>query len=348
MKEKAKRIVGGLLALVCVVIFAACGNLGAEEVAHYDLTSLGIRVLSNKGNVYYIGQGGAMENHSKFTESLTKYLENVKQVVSSEVWIDNKNDLYIGGFDFTNSTSLDEPKKIGSNIVMAHGDSRGLLAVDKDGHLYVYGEEKYNGFDKAFKELTKIEDIKDVVKVSSLGDATTVFLTLTKDGTVYRKAKNEEFTKLMDNVKDIQGSYIIDKQNVVYYWSGKDTVKMAPKLQIALQNNIENTVFVENNTISYYSWKGEKYEDTPDIQALYNHYPKDIKQVLFIEFPRDVNDDRIVNLKLVYVNTKNEIVLYGVNNVFKEEGTVDVNTKVTRSLDDVSKIWEFIRLPKKN
>lgn len=348
MKEKAKRIVGGLLALVCVVIFAACGNLGAEEVAHYDLTSLGIRVLSNKGNVYYIGQGGAMENHSKFTESLTKYLENVKQVVSSEVWIDNKNDLYIGGFDFTNSTSLDEPKKIGSNIVMAHGDSRGLLAVDKDGHLYVYGEEKYNGFDKAFKELTKIEDIKDVVKVSSLGDATTVFLTLTKDGTVYRKAKNEEFTKLMDNVKDIQGSYIIDKQNVVYYWSGKDTVKMAPKLQIALQNNIANTVFVENNTISYYSWKGEKYEDTPDIQALYNHYPKDIKQVLFIEFPRDVNDDRIVNLKLVYVNTKNEIVLYGVNNVFKEEGTVDVNTKVTRSLDDVSKIWEFIRLPKKN
>lgn len=346
--KNAKRIVGGLLALVCVVIFAACGNLGAEEVAHYDLTSLGIRVLSNKGNVYYIGQGGAMENHSKFTESLTKYLENVKQVVSSEVWIDNKNDLYIGGFDFTNSTSLDEPKKIGSNIVMAHGDSRGLLAVDKDGHLYVYGEEKYNGFDKAFKELTKIEDIKDVVKVSSLGDATTVFLTLTKDGTVYRKAKNEEFTKLMDNVKDIQGSYIIDKQNVVYYWSGKDTVKMAPKLQIALQNNIANTVFVENNTISYYSWKGEKYEDTPDIQALYNHYPKDIKQVLFIEFPRDVNDDRIVNLKLVYVNTKNEIVLYGVNNVFKEEGTVDVNTKVTRSLDDVSKIWEFIRLPKKN
>lgn len=61
-----------------------------------------------------------------------------------------------------------------------------------------------------------------------------------------------------------------------------------------------------------------------------------------------MNDDRIVNLKLVYVNTKNEIVLYGVNNVFKEEGTVDVNTKVTRSLDDVSKIWEFIRLPKKN
>ena len=39
MKEKAKRIVGGLLALVCVVIFAACGNLGAEEVAQYDLTS---------------------------------------------------------------------------------------------------------------------------------------------------------------------------------------------------------------------------------------------------------------------------------------------------------------------
>ena len=37
-----------------------------------------------------------MENYDKFTGSLTKYIENVKQVVSSEVWIDNNNDLYIG------------------------------------------------------------------------------------------------------------------------------------------------------------------------------------------------------------------------------------------------------------
>ena len=36
---KNKRILGMLLALVCVVIFAAWGNLGAEEVAQYDLTS---------------------------------------------------------------------------------------------------------------------------------------------------------------------------------------------------------------------------------------------------------------------------------------------------------------------
>lgn len=347
--KKTKRLLGMLLALVCVVIFAACGNLGAEEVADYNLTSLGITVRSNKGNVYYIGQGGAMENHSKFTESLTKYLENVKQVVSSEVWIDNNNDLYIGGFDFTNRTSLDEPKKIGSNIVMARGDSRGLLAVDKDGYLYVYGEEKYNGFGKAFKELTKIEDIKDVVKVSSFGDTTAVFLTLTKDGTVYRKAKNEEFTKLMDNVKDIQGGYIIDKQNVVYFWSGKDTVKMAPNLQIALQNNIANTVLLENNTISYYAGTGVKFDkDDPKIEQLYNHYPKDIKQVLFVNYPGDSKEDRVINLKLVYVNTKNEIVLYGVHNVYGAEGTVDVNTKVSRSLDDVSKIWEFIRNPEKN
>ena len=47
--EKAKRILGMLLALMCVVVFAACGNLGAEEVAQYDLTSQGIKVLSNKG-----------------------------------------------------------------------------------------------------------------------------------------------------------------------------------------------------------------------------------------------------------------------------------------------------------
>ena len=348
MKEKAKRILGMLLAVVCVVAFAACGNFGAEEVAKYDLTSLGIKVLSNKGNVYYIGQGGNMKDHDKFAESLTKYLENVKQVVSDEVWIDNNGDLYLGGYDFANSEPLAEPKKIASNIVMANGNEMGFLAVDKNGNLYSYGKEKHNGFDKEFKELTKIDDVKDVVKVSSLGPSNSLFVTLTKDGTVYRKESNWEFTKLMDNVKDIQGSYIIDKQDVVYYWSSKDVVKMAPKLQIALQNDIFNTVFVENNTISYYKWNGEKYEDIPEIQALYNHYPKDIKQVLFIEFVRDTKNESLTNLKLVYVNTNNEIVLYGVNNAFKEEGTVDVNTKVTRSLDDVAKIWEFIRLPKKN
>lgn len=348
MKEKAKRILGMLLAVVCVVAFAACGNFGAEEVAKYDLTSLGIKVLSNKGNVYYIGQGGNMKDHDKFAESLTKYLENVKQVVSDEVWIDNNGDLYLGGYDFANSEPLAEPKKIGSNIVMANGNEMGFLTVDKNGNLYSYGKEKHNGFDKEFKELTKIDDVKDVVKVSSLGPSNSLFVTLTKDGTVYRKESNGEFTKLMDNVKDIQGSYIIDKQDVVYYWSSKDVVKMAPKLQIALQNDIFNTVFVENNTISYYKWNGEKYEDIPEIQALYNHYPKDIKQVLFIEFVRDTKNESLTNLKLVYVNTNNEIVLYGVNNAFKEEGTVDVNTKVTRSLDDVAKIWEFIRLPKKN
>ena len=257
MKEKAKRILGMLLAVVCVVAFAACGNFGAEEVAKYDLTSLGIKVLSNKGNVYYIGQGGNMKDHDKFAESLTKYLENVKQVVSDEVWIDNNGDLYLGGYDFANSEPLAEPKKIGSNIVMANGNEMGFLAVDKNGNLYSYGKEKHNGFDKEFKELTKIDDVKDVVKVSSLGPSNSLFVTLTKDGTVYRKESNGEFTKLMDNVKDIQGSYIIDKQDVVYYWSSKDVVKMAPKLQIALQNDIFNTVFVENNTISYYKWNGE-------------------------------------------------------------------------------------------
>ena len=46
MKEKVKKIVGVLLALMCVVAFAACGNLGAEEVAQYDLTSQGIKGTS--------------------------------------------------------------------------------------------------------------------------------------------------------------------------------------------------------------------------------------------------------------------------------------------------------------
>ena len=71
-------------------------TLEQKKSHKYDLTSQGIKVLSNKGDVHYIGRGVQMENYDKFTESLTKYIENVKQVVSSEVWIDTYNDLYIG------------------------------------------------------------------------------------------------------------------------------------------------------------------------------------------------------------------------------------------------------------
>ena len=85
-----------LLALGVCSYFAAWKPWSRRSRLQYDLTSQGIKVLSNKGNVYYIGRGVQNENYDKFTESLTKYIENVKQVVSSEVWIDNNNDLYIG------------------------------------------------------------------------------------------------------------------------------------------------------------------------------------------------------------------------------------------------------------
>ena len=64
-----------------------------------------------------------------------------------------------------------------------------------------------------------------------MGDSAWRFFTLTKDGTVYFKQYDGEFTKIMDNVKDIQGSYFIDKQDVVYLWNTKGIVKMAPKLR---------------------------------------------------------------------------------------------------------------------
>ena len=43
---------------------------------------------------------------------------------------------------------------------MASGTQMGLLAVDKDGNLYAYGIKPYNGFDKDFKELTKLKMLK--------------------------------------------------------------------------------------------------------------------------------------------------------------------------------------------
>ena len=46
---------------------------------------------------------------------------------------------------------------------------------------------------------------------------------------------------------------------------------------------------------------------------------------------------------MVYENTNGEIVLYAVSNSHSDKGKVEVNTKVTKSLDDAVKVWEFVK-----
>ena len=155
--------------------------------------------------------------------------------------------------------------------------------------------------------MTKVDGIKDVVKIGSNGVSNDGYLALTKDGTVYAKRFDGPFTKLMENVKDIQGVYITDKDDVVYVWDEftKDKVtKIAKSLQI--------------------SWGGSS------------------DYVWFID-KTDKKDNKTKNLKMVYENTNGEIVLYAVSNSHSDKGKVEVNTKVTKSLDDAVKVWEFVK-----
>ena len=71
------------------------------------------------------------------------------------------------GSTLLKAEAVDAPKKLGGNIVVSTPYLMGIVAVDKDGNLYSYGQAKYNGFDKDYAELTKIDSIKDVVKVTS-------------------------------------------------------------------------------------------------------------------------------------------------------------------------------------
>ena len=71
-----------------------------------------------------------MEKYDKFTESLTKYIENVKQVVSSEVWL-----III---TICISEKVANEKKSVAISLWHPGTQMGLLAVDKDGYLCLW------------------------------------------------------------------------------------------------------------------------------------------------------------------------------------------------------------------
>ena len=70
---------------------------------------------------------------------------------------------------------------------------------------------------------------------------------------------------------------------------------------------------------------------------------KDIKNIFIYEDKTDKKDNKTKNLKMVYENTNGEIVLYAVSNSHSDKGKVEVNTKVTKSLDDAVKVWEFVK-----
>jgi len=181
-------------------------------------------------------------------------LENIKSLITISTYIDNNLDLYLGGIDVVKGGVLKEPKKLGSNIVQVEGSNIGFLALDKDGNLYSFGKKGYSGSnnDEVYAELTKVDGIKDVVKIGSNGVSNDGYLALTKDGTVYAKRFDGPFTKLMENVKDIQGVYITDKDDVVYVWDEftKDKVtKIAKSLQISWGGSSDSVWFIENNTI---------------------------------------------------------------------------------------------------
>ena len=150
----------------------------------------------------------------------------------------------------------------------------------------------------------------------------------------------------MENVKDIQGVYITDKDDVVYVWDEftKDKVtKIAKSLQISWGGSSDSVWFIENNTIAPYNSKGEPIRMDEDVKHLFSYYPKDIKKIFIYEDKTDKKDNKTKNLKMVYENTNGEIVLYAVSNSHSDKGKVEVNTKVTKSLDDAVKVWEFVK-----
>lgn len=373
MKKMKSRIIAFAMALVCLLGVAGCGKSsdnsdsgktsekssdkkgssgGAEEVVEYSMGSSrnGARVMvfTNKGNAYYIGKGSTGSTKGEAdVDKPTKFLENVKHLISSHTWIDNNDDLYIDGVDGINGGTHKEPQKLGGNIVNSTKYALGVIAVDKDGNLYAYGKEKSNGFDKKYKELTKIDDLKDVTKVGS-SISNVFFQALTKDGTVYQKKSDGKFEKVIDNAKDIIGGhYIITKDDEVYF-SGNELTKVGKSLKVCEGGDPRNTVFVENNTIARISWDGEPLSGDK-IDKLQKYYPTDIKEVIY----HDIYEDKKVSYKyyltMVYENTNGEIVLLRVDNCYDHQGEGKKTTdKVSKSVDDITKIWNFIKEGQEN
>ncbi|AXI27069.1 hypothetical protein CG018_06480 [Gemella sp. ND 6198] len=356
MRKMKKGIVAFTIAVMCLFIVTGCGKSGSdsksssggtEQVETYRVDSSRISVLTNKGNAYYIGGGLAFSKETVDVDKPTKFLENIKDLVSGHAWIDKNNDLYIEGVDSINGGHLNEPKKLGGNIVSSTPYNLGVVAVDKDGNLYSFGKEKFNGFDKTYKEFTKIDDIKDVVKVSS-SVFNYWFLALTKDGTVYNKKFDKKFEKVIDNAKDIQGSYIITKDDEVYHM-GNELTKIGKSLKIGGYIDPGAVKFVEDKTIARVLWDGKKPRNDKETDVLYQQYPKDIKELIYHNISSDKNKDGKHILKMVYENMDGDIDLYNVYDCYNINGKTEKNiSKVSKSVDDIAKIWDFVKVEKKN
>lgn len=223
----------------------------------------------------------------------------------------------------------------------------GVVAVDKDGNIYSYGKERFNGFDKKYEKLTKVDGIKDVVKVTS--EITNQwFLTLTKDGTVYSKKFDGNFEKVMDNCKDIIEEYIITKNGVVYrVGNGTEVTEIGKSLKIGEYNDPRDAKFIKNGKIVPVLWDGKK-PDSYFVNTRYKQYPTDIKELFYYDVETDPKKSDKHILKMVYENKDGDIVLYKVYDCDNYKGKAEKTTsKVSRSTDDITKILDFVKEEKK-
>ena len=234
----------------------------------------------------------------------------------------------------------------GGNIVNSTSYTMGVVAVDKDGNLYSYGMEEYSGFEEQYEELTKIDGIKDLIKVTSK-ISNRWFLALTKDGTVYTKGFDEDFEKVMDNCKDIVGEYIITNDDVVYrVGSGTEVTEIGKSVQISDYNDPRHAEFISDGKIVPILWDGEK-STQESVDTYYKQYPTGMKHVFYSYVESDLKNSDKKILKLVYENNAGEVVLYRVYDCYNYEGKTEItSSKVSRSIGDIAKIMDFIKYEK--
>lgn len=314
-------------------------NLSGEKIIQMQIGSSNVRVLTESGKLYGVGNSGICNwpnvNERDLKEP-TLLAENVKSFADTE-YISNNDELYTSCVNVIEGGTYKNYEKLGTNIKKVTSSGLGLIALSNDGNIYAYGLAEYNGFGQQYDELTLIEGIKNVKDIY-LGDYTNVIYYLTENNELYAKPIRSDvpFEKFLDNVNNCNANAITTNDGKIYHMEYDYSKDKVTATLVEGADVVFNSSFNEQ----FYTKDGVFIKCPFGCEAYNKYYPKDVETLLYMRTYDIVGG---YGLKNIYITKDNKLKLQSVKvkygsstEPYQETKTYDYN------LENIGVIADFV------
>lgn len=228
------------------VVYADTPQELLKDVVAFETDGGTSAAITKNGALYMWGDnysGTVGTGPEKYVNTPTKVLDNVRYVSFSSFWttaaITNDNKLYMWGYNSNDQvkSSLEDhitkPVFIMDNVASFYHGGHNSAAITLDKDLYMWGENSYEqiGVEKCDSVDEPYNVMSDVINVYLREDET---YAISSGNTLYKWGKcfvrregdltywNSSPTPqiVMENIKSVYGSFIIDANDVLYAYGG--------------------------------------------------------------------------------------------------------------------------------